>query len=824
MKIFIDIALAYLMMMKNEKLSKFHAKIGGLSCSFCVESIKKAIIKIEGVKDVSVSLSHEEILVIYDPAKVSEAELEKTLTDLGYNVRDPRKVKALEEQRRELQTARKYLLLSAILAFISLSLMVLMWFGIKHYAFKPIMFLLAIATMFGPGFHIKKKAYSSLRRGILNQHVLLEFGAFAGLTGGILGFLLANFPVADFFAVSVFLTAYHILSEWSSLLVRTKASQAVQKLLDLQPKTAVVVINGKEVVKNVNELKPGEILRVKPGERIAADGIVVGGFSYVDESIVTGESVPVEKRKGDRTIGGSINLSGSFDLKITETGEDSFLHQVIKHVEEARALKPSILIIVDRVLKYYVPGVIAFAVFAFMFWTIISYFIFGSMNINRAIFASLSVLVMGYPCALGMAMPLALIRGSEKAAEKGILMRSGEAFQVFPYIKRIVFDKTGTLTKGELEVTDFINYHDRKENVLFFLASSEKLSEHPIAEAILDYAGRQQIKYEDPEEFDSFPGLGVKAKFKKKSVIVGKLSFLIDNGIDIDKIKQKQAEKLEEEGKTVIGMAIDKSLVAIVALADTVKEDAKKTVMELEKRGIKPIMITGDNAATASYIAEELGINEFYAGVLPEEKAGIIRKLQRTGVKLAMVGDGINDAPALMQADVGMAIGSGVDIAIESADIIIIGKQISKIIDAYEIAKESYSKTEQNLILAFLFNGIGIPLATTGLLHPVFAMLAMVASVSTVLLNSFGIKNMIYKKRALASKERAFHAFVPGMSCENCKRSILAMLRGEKGVINPQVTISSKTVSFTYMPKTCNIRKIEDELRKRYGEIYIIGR
>ena len=809
--------------MENKRLSKFHAKIGGLSCSFCVESIKKAISRMEGVEDVNVSLSHEEILVIYDHAKVSEAELEKTLTDLGYSIRDPRRVKALEEQERELRAARGYLLLSGTLAIISLFLMILMRLGIKHYAFRLIMLLLAILTMFVPGFHIKKKAYSSLRRGILNQHVLLELGAFAGLAGGTLGFSRANFPVADFFAVSVFLTTYHILSEYSSLLVRTRASQAVQRLLDLQPKTALVISNGRELVKNVDELEIGETVRVKPGERIPVDGVVIRGFSYADESIVTGESIPVEKKKGSEVIGGSINLSGSIDIEVTKTGEESFLHQVAKHVEEARALKPGILIIVDRVLKYYVPAVIGFAIFALTFWTIISYFLYGSMNINRAIFAALSVLVMGYPCALGMAMPLALIRGSRKAAEKGILMRSGEAFQVLPSISRIIFDKTGTLTKGEVKVTDFINYYTAKENALFFLASSEKLSEHPIAKAILDYAAKHGIKYKDPEKFDSFPGLGIKATVDGKKIIIGKLSFLSENSMDIDRIEQEKAGKLEREGKTVIAMAIDKSIAAIVALADTVKEDAKDVILRLEKMGIRPMMMTGDNTITAKAIAEQLGIREFYAEVMPEAKAEIIRKLQKSGEKLAMVGDGINDAPSLMQADVGMAIGSGVDIAIESADIIIIGEQLNKVIDAYEIAKESYSKTKQNLILAFMFNGIGIPLATTGLLHPVFAMFAMVASVSTVLLNSFGIE-IIKKKENRTSEKRVFIAFVPGITCEKCKINILTMLGSEKGIANPQVSTSSKIVSFRYMPRACDIRKIENELRRIYGEVYIMKR
>ncbi len=522
--------------MKN-KSSKFHVKIGGMSCSFCVETIKKAYNRLDGVEQVNVSLSHEEVLVRYDSSRVSKGELEKTLTDLGYSIRDPRKVKAFEEQEKELKTSKKYLLVAGVLSAMSFFFMILMWMGIRQEWFKFAMLGLALATMFGPGWHIKKKAWQSLKRKILNQHVLLEFGAFSGLIGGFIGFFVPSFPVADFFAVSVFLTSYHVLGGWASLLVRTRASQAVQKLLDLQPKTAVIVKDGREIIKDVEELKIGDIVRVKPGERIPIDGVIIKGNSSVDESIVTGESMPIEKQPGDDVVGGSINLFGSIDIRITKIGEETFLQQVIKHVEEARALKPSILMIVDKVLKYYVPGVLFFAASAFIFWTIGNYFLFGFFDINRAIFSSLAVLVMGYPCALGMAMPLALIRGGGKAAEKGILMRSGEAFQVFPSIKKIVFDKTGTLTKGKPEVVKVLNVDIDNHELLAYLASAEMLSEHPIAKAIIEHVNKKEINYNEPDEFNSIPGKGVEAIINGKEVVVGKLSFLEENRIDITKEK-----------------------------------------------------------------------------------------------------------------------------------------------------------------------------------------------------------------------------------------------------------------------------------------------
>ncbi|MFQ5835992.1 MAG: heavy metal translocating P-type ATPase, partial [bacterium] len=721
-------------------ISKFHVKIGGMSCSFCVETIKKAYRKQEGVENVNISLSHEEALITYDPSKISKGELEKTLTDLGYIIRDARRVKAFEEQEEELRLAKKHLLIAGTFTLISLIFMTLMWSGIRLWWFRWPMLFLALATMFGPGWHIKKKAWQSLRRGILNQHTLLEFGAFSGLTGGFIGFFIPSFPIADFFAVSVFVTSYHILSEWVSLLVRTRASQAVQRLLDLQPKTAKVIQNGKEVVKEIEELKIGDIVRVRPGERIPIDGITIKGYSTVDESVVTGESIPVEKDAGDAVVGGSINLSGSIDIKVNKVGEETFLQQVIKHVEEARVLKPSILIIVDKLLRYYVPGVLIIATSAFLFWTVGSFFLFDAWNITRAIFATLAVLVMGYPCALGMAMPLALIRGGGKAAEKGILMRSGEAFQTFPQVKKIVLDKTGTITKGKPEVVEIVNYDFNKKKILSLVGSAEMLSEHPLAKAIIKYIDEEKVSYGEPKEFSSFSGKGVKAKVGNDTITVGKTSFLKEKGIKFSKHQLGKIEEMSKEGKTAVGIGVNKKLIGIVGLADTIKEDAVNAIKEMKRNNIEPIMITGDNKNTAEFIAKQVGIKKFYAEVLPEQKAEKIRELEKDGTKVAMVGDGINDAPALMQADVGIAMGTGTDIAIESSDIIITGQWLTKAMDSYHIAKESYAKTKQNLTLAFLFNGLGVPAAATGLLHPVWAMIAMAASVTAVLLNSFGMR------------------------------------------------------------------------------------
>ncbi|MFQ5344069.1 MAG: heavy metal translocating P-type ATPase, partial [Anaerolineae bacterium] len=517
-------------------LETLQVKIGGMSCSFCTATIHKAFGRMDGVHEVHVSLSHGEALIRYDPQKITPTVLRDTLRSLGYTVRDPRRVRSFEEQEEELHTERRRLILAGISTAISAVLMLAMWLRpvlspvealVPQAALQPIMLvvmpLLAVVTVFGPGLYILKMAYHSLRRGILNQHVLLELGAFAGLIGGALGligrFLEApalQFPVGDFFAVATFITTYHILSGYTSLLVRTRASQSVRKLLDLQPATARVIRNGEEVEVAIEDVQPGDRVRVRPGESIPVDGRVVVGASGVDESLVTGESMPVEKSVGDEVIGGSLNQSGTLVVEVTKVGEESFLQQVARYIEEARAMKPGILQVVDVVLKYYVPGVLAFGALGFLIWTAGAWAVTGQVNTTRAIFATLAVLVMGYPCALGMATPLAMIRGGGVAAQKGILMRSGEAFQVLKDVEKVVLDKTGTITKGKPAVTDiiadsrwqiadsrwqmadspFTSATDHQPSaishqLLRLAASAEQVSEHPLGRAIVEHALEQ---------------------------------------------------------------------------------------------------------------------------------------------------------------------------------------------------------------------------------------------------------------------------------------------------------------------------------------------
>jgi Cu+-exporting ATPase len=773
---------------------RIRARIGGLHCSLCTGTIEKALGKQPGVDKVAVSLTHEQALIEYDPHVARPEELLQTLRDIGYTISDPRKMRPFDEEeaalvhegRRFFTAVASSLIAVALVAnpdgFWSTLLSVVIFASLVLFIFvvlrnrglgialgsaaglsalglalhfskgQPwlqdatpwITGALALFMVFGVGNHIFVMAVQALKRGILNQHVLLEIGAFAGIAGGLIGLIWqpADFPTAPFFAVSVMVATYHIFSEWLSLIVKTRSSQAVKKLLDLQPNTARVVRDGREQDIPIEQVRLGDQLRIRPGERIPVDGEVASGHSAVDESFITGEPIPVEKTAGSKVVGGAINSTGTLLIRATAIGEESFLQQVIRHVEDARALKPGLLHLVDRVLTVYTPTVLLVALVALVGWLLGSFLLTGEVNLERAIFAGLSVLVMGYPCAVGISAPLSIVRGASEAAERGILMRTGEAFQGYRLVTHVVLDKTGTLTEGRPQVREVVPVASTEEELLAITAAAESSSEHPLAQAIVNAAFERNITPATVTSFMSVPGRGVSADMGGARILVGSPNYLISEGIELAALATKIHE-LEESGRTVIAIAKNGNALGIVALGDTLRDDAIKTVAALRQIGITPILLTGDNERAARRIAAEAGIDEVYAGVLPDGKADVVRRLQQSG-KVAMVGDGINDAPALMQADVGIAMGSGTDIAIESADIIILGNRLESILVARDISKRGYRKMLQNVMLAFCFNGIGIPIAATGLIYPIWAMAAMAGSVTAIFFNSLWGKPSIF--------------------------------------------------------------------------------
>ena len=766
---------------------RVRARIGGLHCSLCTGTIEQALGREAGVDKVSVSLTHEQALVEYDPAVARPETFLQTLRDIGYTISDPRKMRSFEEEERDLVNEGRRFLTATAFSLIAIalignltgiggillhgvvfaSLVGLVFLVLRARGFWPavggaaglgaaaiglvivkeqgvfagaipwIVAVLAFILVFWVGRHILFMAAQALRRGILNQHVLLEAGAFAGIVGGLIGLIFnpANYPTAPFFAVSVMVATYHIFSEWLSLIVKTRSSQAVKRLLDLQPETARVVRDGQELDLPIEEVTVGDLVRIRPGERLPIDGEVVDGHSAVDQSFVTGEPIPVERQSGDTVIGGSINGNGTLVVKVTAVGEGSFLSKVIREVEDARALKPGLLHLVDRVLRVYTPTVLLVSVAAFLGWFFGSWLIGGELDLERAVFAGLSVLVMGYPCAVGISAPLSIVRGAGEAAEKGILMRTGEAFQGFRLVNTIVLDKTGTLTEGRPTVREIEVLHGTEEELLGIAAAAEASSEHPLAQAVVKTAFDRGYAFPDVESFDAVPGKGVIARIEGDQIVLGSPKFVSGEGIDLTHFTAR-IDELETAGRTVIAVGRDGRALGILALGDTLRPDAAKTIAALGRMKLKTVLLTGDNERAARRIAREAGIDEVYAGVLPDGKAEIVRRLQTGGTRVAMVGDGINDAPALMQADVGIAMGGGTDIAIESADIIILSNRLDALPLAHEISRRSYAKMLQNVTLAFLFNGVGIPIAATGLIYPVWAMAAMAISVTAIFFNS----------------------------------------------------------------------------------------
>ncbi len=743
-------------------MAQLQLKIGGMACSFCVQGIQQTLRRMEGVQETHVSLAHEEVLVRYDPAQVSEERIRRALEQMGYTIRDPDRLRAYEEAEAELALHRRRLLGAAGLTAGALGLMVAMWSGYRPAWMPAVMLMLALLTWLGPGGYILRMAYHSVRRGIFNQHVLLELAALAGLGGGVAGLFWPTFPAGEFFGVTVFVTTYHILSGWASAVVRIRASRAIRQLLDLQPATAArLTPEGKEERVPVTEIRVGDRVRIRPGERIPVDGVVREGETEVDESLVTGESMPVLKRPGDRVVGGAINQTGSVVVEVTAIGADTFLQQVARHIEAARAMKPGVLQLVDQVLRYFVPGVIGVALLALLIWIPGAWLLTGQAQPTRALFAMLAVLVMGYPCALGMATPLALIRAGGEAARRGILFRAGEAFQVLSAVRVLAFDKTGTLTRGRPEVVAVWS-PSNDVRWLALAGAAEEGSEHPLGQAIARFVRRRIDSWPQATNFQAIRGGGVVATVEGREVRVGSLPFLKQR---LDEVARRWVTAQEALGRTVVGVRVDQQLVGLLALADPIKEDAPATLAAFRRQGYRLLMLTGDAEATARAVAQQLGIDEVRARLRPEAKASYIQALQQQGLRVAMVGDGINDAPALTQADVGIAMGTGTDIAVESADVVIMGRRLQALQEVFQLGQAAYRRTKQNLVLAFSFNGIGVPLAVTGWVQPVWAMIAMVASVTTVLANAF----MRPLDRRPAPTEPVRWTFVvPSMRCRRC--------------------------------------------------------
>ena len=724
---------------KNDKKEQITLNIEGMTCTACSTRVETNLNKLEGV-EAAVNLSLNSANISYDKDQVSAELLKETINKLGYQVveksaenSDPYLMHA-----EELKRMKRRVILAIILA------LPLLWSMFGHLGLKIITpdillnpwFQWALATpiQFYIGYGFYKGSYFSLKNRYANMDVLVALGTSAAYFYSVYNVLVGNDHL--YFETSAVLITLVLLGKYLEALSKRETYTALAKLFSLKPEVAYIERDGGFVEVAVSTVRVGDILTVRPGERVPLDGTIITGFSSIDESMISGESIPVDKNLGDEVIGATINNFGTFQFKVTRIGEETLLSQIIKSVEEATATKPNIQRIADRISNIFVPTVIALSILTF----IAHYFIFSAGDFARSLLVAISVLVISCPCALGLATPTSIMVGTGKAAENGILFKSGEYIENANKISAIVFDKTGTLTKGQPELTDYRLINGDEQELLKAILSIESYSEHPIGQAVARGIVAMGLTADPVSDFAVLPGRGVKASYGGQVYQIGTRRLLDDLGVDYRSL-EAEAMALEDQGKTVFFVAAQ-AINGIVAVADTVKEDSLAAVKRLQDAGIELYMLTGDNQRTAEQIGKQVGITNVIAEVLPQGKVDAIKRLQSEGHYVAMVGDGINDAPALIAADVGIAIGTGTDIAIEASDITLLRESISGVPAAITVSRKTLRNIKQNLFASLFYNSLGIPLAMIGLLSPIIAGIAMSLSSVSVVLNALRLKRI----------------------------------------------------------------------------------
>ena len=720
-------------------MSKEELRISGMHCSSCALIIEKKLKKIPGVKSAVVNYANEKAVVEYSE-EVKKGELEDSIKQSGYGVDEYNNTKnnaghqhSKAPGAREANRDRNYFLVSLVIAIpVFILSMVMMSKGIEN---KIAQLVLAGIVQFVLGARFYRGAFYALKNKTANMDTLVALGTSAAYFYSIA----TTFFIAGdvFFETSALLITFILLGKWLESRAKGKTGEAIKKLMELGAKTARIIVDGQEKDVPIEQVKVGDIILVRPGEKIPVDGEIIDGHSSIDEAMVTGESIPVEKKAGDLVIGATINKTGSFKFKATKVGADTMLSQIIQFVQNAQGSKAPIQKFADMVSSYFVPTVVVIAIITFLIW----YFLIGVVFV-KALMIFTAVLVIACPCALGLATPTAIMVGTGKGAESGILIKGGEYLEIANKVQVVVFDKTGTLTKGEPEVTEIKMTNDKykRTDILGIAASLEKNSEHPLAESIVNKAKEEKISLTEPGEFDAIVGMGVKGRINGQEVLIGTEKLMLQNNILFDEKVRKQKLELEDQGKTVMIIAIAKEVAGLIAVADVVKETSRQSIEKLREMGIETVMLTGDNQRTAEAIGNQVGIDKVLAQVMPEEKAQQIKKLQAEGKMVAMVGDGINDAPALAQADLGIAMGAGTDIAIETGGIVLVKNDLNDAVRSIKLSKMTLSKIKQNMFWALFYNSIGIPIAALGLLRAEFAGLAMALSSVSVVMNSLLLK------------------------------------------------------------------------------------
>lgn len=726
---------------------RLELKIQGMNCAACAARVEKKLQKVEGVQEASVNLAAETASVKYQPSVVKPEDITAAVTSIGYGARvltDLAEGTGIVSEPAELNQRKMLLIFSAVISFPFLVIMLEHLFGLPvpmWLTSYTTQLLLATPVQFVAGLPFYKGAYTALRGGSANMDVLVALGTSAAYFYSlIIG--IVNPDSHLYFEASAILITLILLGKYLEALAKGRTSEAIRKLVGLQPKTARVIRDGQEQEVQVSEVAVGDLVVVRPGERIPVDGVIKEGYSSVDESMLTGESLPVDKQVGDLVTGATVNKYGSIKFEATQVGRDTVLAQIIRVVQEAQGSKAPIQRLADVVAGYFVPVVILIALGTFGLW----YLVIDAGNLSRALINATAVLVIACPCAMGLATPTSIMVGTGRGAENGILIRGGEHLERTHLVNTVVLDKTGTITRGELEVTDIITaekFTGSEEKVLEWAAITEKLSEHPVAEAIVQGVSERLpgLSLADPREFSAVPGKGVKAVLDDGIIFMGSRRFLQEQGVEVEPLLPT-LERLEKEGKTTVVIALNHIPAAVFGVADTVKENAADAIRELKNMGVEVWMITGDNRRTAAAIAQQVGIEHVLAEVLPDEKADQVKMLRDQGLVVAMVGDGINDAPALATADVGIAMGTGTDIAMEAADITLMGGDLRAIATAVKLSKATIRNIKQNLFWAFFYNMVGLPVAAAGFLSPVIAGAAMAFSSVFVVSNALRLKRV----------------------------------------------------------------------------------
>jgi Cu+-exporting ATPase len=723
----------------------------GLRCAACAHNVEVALGKVEGIREVSVNLASSTASVTYDPSSTTPEIMKQAVKSAGYEAFETGETAGaageIPEAGSEADVARKRMVQAWAFAVPTIVIMVFHMTGVWHGTLpETLMMVFALPVLFYAGRSVYVSAWRSAIKGYPNMDVLIALGTLASLVTGVMK--LSGARVDSYAAVAAMIMAIHLTGRHIESKARGRASGAVQKLLKLAARTARVVTPEGETEIPAGDLKVGDVFAIRPGEKIPTDGVVESGRTSVDESLATGESIPVEKAEGDEVIGATINQTGTVTVRATKVGSETFLSQVAEAVRQFQEQRVPVQKLADRITAVFVPTVLGIAAAVFLVWLLVPampdlpWVDAEASRLTLAIFAAVAVLVISCPCALGLATPTAIMVGGGVGAELGILLRSADAVQVMKDIKVIALDKTGTLTVGKPEVVSISAATGSDEaRVLALAASIEYASEHPIGKAILDRARAMGLTITPPENFAALPGMGLTATVAGRRVVLGKIAFLKQEGIEPGD-HSRMAEDLETSGQTVAGVAEDGDIVGLIGVADTLKPDTAEAIASLKDMGLEVVMITGDNRVTAEAVGRACGIEVVIPNVLPTEKAHEIRRIRQKYGKVAMVGDGINDAPALAESDVGIAIGTGTDIAIESSDVTLAGGSLHGVVRAVSLSRAIFSKIRQNLFWAFFYNVIAIPVAGIGLLHPIIAEAAMALSSINVVTNSLRLRGL----------------------------------------------------------------------------------